>query len=189
MIVALVVAYWVGYRAASDFNLPAELFQGDRLQGALGDELSSLGLLSARGWLWVAWNNVRALGLASLLGAFTFGVAAVVLLMAPLGIVGYFAGNFTLAGGSAARLLGGLVLPHALLEIPAAVLAGAAIVQLGLAALSLPKGSSLGASWLEALGRWARLSLGLVLPLILAAAAIEVFVTPRVAMALLAGLP
>jgi hypothetical protein len=189
MILALLVAYGVGYRAASDFVLPAELFRGDRLQDALGAELSSFGMLSARGWLWVAWNNVRALGLASLLGAFTFGVAAVVLLMAPLGIVGYFAGSFALAGGSAARLLGGLVLPHALLEIPAAVLAGAAIVQLGLAALSLPKGSSLGASWLEALGRWARLSLGLVLPLILVAAAVEVFVTPRVAMAVLAGLP
>ncbi len=189
MILALLVAYWVGYRAASEFALPSDLFRADRLQGALGNELSSFGLLTARGWLWVAWNNIRALGLASVLGAFTFGVAAVVLLMTPIGIVGYFAGNFALAGGNASRVLGGLVLPHALLEVPAAILAGAAIVQLGLAALSLPKGSSLGASWLEALGKWARLNLGLVLPLILAAAAIEVFVTPRVAMALLAGVP
>jgi len=189
MILALLVAYWVGFRAASDYVLPGDLFQADRLQAALGEELSSFGLLTARGWLWVAWNNIRALGLASLLGAFTFGVAAVVLLMTPVGIVGYFAGNFALAGGDSARILGGLVLPHGLLEIPAAILAGAAILQLGLAALSLPKGSSLGASWLEALGKWARLNLGLVLPLILLAAAIEVFITPRVAMALLAGGP
>ncbi len=76
-----------------------------------------------------------------------------------------------------------------LVIVSAAVLAGAAILQLGLAALSLPRGSSLGASWLEALGKWARLNLGLVLPLILAAAAIEVFITPRIAMALLAGAP
>ncbi|MFQ5921906.1 MAG: stage II sporulation protein M, partial [Anaerolineales bacterium] len=103
------------------------------------------------------------------------------------GIVGYLAGNFALAGADTSRFVTALVLPHGLLEIPAAVIAGAAILQLGLAALSLPKGSSLGASWLVALGKWARLSLALIIPLIVAAAALEVFVTPRVAVALLAG--
>jgi hypothetical protein len=189
MLVALGLAYGIGYRAASEYSLPVALFEPERLQRALGNELSSFGMLTARGWVWVAWNNLRALGLASLLGTFTFGVAAVVLLMTPVGLVGYFAGNFALAGGDAGRVIGGLVLPHAILEVPAAILAGAAILQLGLAALSLPKGSSLGASWLEALGRWARLNLGLVLPLILAAAAVEVFITPRVAAALLGGVP
>ncbi len=189
MLLALLTAYVVGYRTAGEYTLPGELFDPDRLRAALGSEFASFGFLSAQGWLWVVANNLRALAIASLLGAFSFGVAAVVLLMAPVGIVGYFAGNFALSGANASRLLAGLVLPHGILEIPAAVLAGAAILQLGLAGLSLQKGSSIGASWLEALGKWARLSLGLVLPLILAAAAVEVFVTPRVAAALLIGAP
>jgi uncharacterized membrane protein SpoIIM required for sporulation len=79
------------------------------------------------------------------------------------------------------------VAPHGILEIPAAILAGAAIVQLGLAALSLPKGSSLGESWLMALAIWARTILGLVVPLLLAAAALEVYLTPWIAMQLFRG--
>ena len=97
------------------------------------------------------------------------------------------AGNVALAGLDTSRLLRARVLQHGIIEIPAAIIAGAAILQLALAALSLPKGSSLGASWLVALGKWARLSLALVVPLIMVAAVLEVFVTPRVAVALLAG--
>ncbi len=86
-----------------------------------------------------------------------------------------------------ALYLAGLVLPHATLEIPAALLAGAAVLRLGLAAVSLPQGTSLGESWLKALAEWARIGLGLVLPLLIGAAMLEVFVTPRVAAWLLGG--
>jgi uncharacterized membrane protein SpoIIM required for sporulation len=112
---------------------------------------------------------------------------AVILLMLPVGIIGYFAGNVALAGQSAAQMVTAFVLPHALLEIPAAIVAGAAILQLGLAAVSLPKGSSLGESLLVAFADWLRLSLGLALPLFIGAAVIEVFLTPRIALMLLAG--
>lgn len=185
MTVALVAAYLIGFDTASTFTLPADLFGEGDLGDALAEQLVSFGFMTGRGWLWVVWNNVRALLLASVLGAFSFGVAAVVLLMAPIGIVGYFAGNFAIAGQDPTLLIGGLVAPHGILEVPASILAGAAILQLGLAALSLPQGSSLGASWLNALGKWARINLGLVFPLLLAAAAIEIFVTPRIALALL----
>jgi uncharacterized membrane protein SpoIIM required for sporulation len=46
---------------------------------------------------------------------------------------------------------------------------------------------SLGESWLQALAEWARINLGLVVPLLAAAAALEVFLTPLVALRLLAG--
>jgi uncharacterized membrane protein SpoIIM required for sporulation len=187
MTVALLAAYQIGFGTASVFTLPAELFGEGEIGEALSEQLASFGFMTGRGWLWVVWNNLRAIVLASVLGAFTFGVAAVVLLMAPIGIVGYFAGNFALAGEDPSLLFAALVAPHGILEIPASILAGAAILQLGLAGLSLPKGSSLGASWLNALGKWARINLGLVVPLLLAAAAIEIFVTPRIAIALLSG--
>ena len=186
MALAMLAAYIIGFRSASTFTLPAQLFDPARIGGVLGDELAGFGFLSARGWLWIVGNNLRALAIGSVLGAFSLGIVSMLLLMTPVGIVGYFAGNFALAGQDTARLVTALVLPHGIIEIPAAIIAGAAILQLGLAALSLPKGSSLGASWLMALGKWARLTLGLVLPLILIAAAIEVFITPRIAAALLA---
>jgi uncharacterized membrane protein SpoIIM required for sporulation len=80
-----------------------------------------------------------------------------------------------------------LVLPHGILEVPAAILAGAAILQLGMAAISLPKGSSLGEGWMTSLAEWARVSIGIVLPLLIAAAFLEVFLTPRIAVWLLSG--
>jgi hypothetical protein len=187
MIVALLVAYLIGFRLAKDFTLPAEMFRVEGIPEALQTEFARMEFGSGGGWLWVVGTNLRAMLLSSLLGTFSFGVMAVVLLMAPMGIVGYFAGNFALAGQDAARLVLGLVAPHGILEIPAAILAGAAIVQLGLAALSLPKGSSLGESWLMALATWARTILGLVVPLLLAAAALEVYLTPWIAMQLFRG--
>jgi hypothetical protein len=187
MVVALLVAYGIGFRLARDFTLPAEMFQVEGIPEALGQEFSRLDLGSGSGWLWVVSNNLRAMVISSVLGTFSFGVMSVILLMAPLGIVGYFAGNFALAGHDAGRLLLGLVVPHGVLEVPAAVLAGAAILQLGLAALSLPKGSSLGESWLLALANWARVLLGLVVPLLLGAAALEVYLTPWIALQLFSG--
>jgi len=187
MVLAMAAAYIIGVRSASTFTLPGELFDQERISLVFSTELSNFGFLSALGWKWVAFNNLRALAIASVLGAFSLGIVGMLLLMAPVGIIGYFAGNFALAGLDTSRMLTALVLPHGLIEIPAAIIAGAAILQLALAAASLPKGSSLGASWLVALGKWARLSLALVVPLIVVAAVLEVFVTPRVAVALLAG--
>jgi uncharacterized membrane protein SpoIIM required for sporulation len=56
-----------------------------------------------------------------------------------------------------------------------------------MAALSVPKGQSLSESWIKALAEWARLGIGLVLPLLFGAALIEVYITPRIALWLLFG--
>lgn len=184
---ALAAAYIIGFKVADTYTIPAQAIQLDQMAEGLSGALEGFGFFTGNGWLWVLGNNIRALVIASFLGAFSFGVLAVIILMLPVGIVGYFAGNFALAGHSATRLMAALVLPHAVLEIPAAIIAGAAILQLGLAAVSLPKGSTLGESLLAAFADWARLSLGLALPLLFGAAALEVFITPRVALFLMAG--
>jgi len=59
------------------------------------------------------------------------------------------------------------------------------MLQLGMAAISVPKGGSLGEGWIAAFAEWARIMLGVVLPLLICAAALEVFLTPRVAVWLL----
>ncbi len=181
------LAYSVGYRFAGTYSLPAEFVDIERFGEGLESQFRYFGLFTGQTWRWIVINNVRALVLATLLGVFTLGVMAEILLMVPIGIIGYFAGNVAHAGGDALKFLTALVLPHAVLEIPMAVLSCATILRLGLAVLSVPKGESLSEAWLKALGEWARIGLGLVLPLLLAAAAIEVFVTPKVAMSLLGG--
>ena len=105
--------------------------------------------------------------------------------MAPYGITGYLAGNFITVGGEPLRFLGALIIPHAIFEFPAAVITGAAIMQLGLAALSIPKGISLSEGFIAAVAGLTRVALGVVLPLLVIAAAVEVFLTPRIAIWLL----
>jgi len=186
-VVFLGIAYAVGSDLARQFTLPAEMLQWQRLSEAIRELAPRLGFTSAEAWGWVAVNNIRAVLLASVLGIFSFGVLAEVLLMIPVGLVGYFAENAALAGQDPVRFLVALVLPHAVLEIPAAILAGAAILQLGMAVVSTPQGEGLGENWLSALADWAKVGFGLVLPLLLVAAALEVFVTPRVALLLFSG--
>lgn len=183
----LLAAFFLGFNLAREFTLPAEIVNLDAIDQDLELRFREFGFFSESGWLWILWNNVRALILASILGAFTFGVLAEILLMVSIGIIGYFAGNVWLSGGEPLRFLTALVLPHAILEVPAAILAGAAVLKLGLAALSVPKGISLGEGYLSALAEWARIGVGIVLPLLIAAAAIEVFITPRIAVWLLSG--
>jgi uncharacterized membrane protein SpoIIM required for sporulation len=187
MTLALVAGFAIGWTLSGEFTLPPEALQLDRLQDGMLEEMMGFGMLAGRGWLWVLGTNLRALALTALFGIFSVGVLATVLLMAPIGIIGYFAGNLMLAGQNVTLFLVALVLPHATLEIPASILAGASIIKLGAVLISPPKGMSLGESWLQALAEWARINLGLVVPLLAAAAALEVFVTPLVAQKLLAG--
>lgn len=183
----LLAGFIVGYKLADVFRLPAEIFQVNAFDKDWLEILREFGMLTPSGVVKILWANIRALILATIFGVFTFGVLAEILLMAPLAITGYFAGSLTQAGLSASQYITALVLPHAILEIPAAILAGAAILQLGMAAISLPKGSSLGEGWTNSLAEWARISIGIVLPLLIAAAFLEVFLTPRIAVWLLSG--
>jgi len=187
MLVAMLGGYWLGIRMAGQYQIPPDLLQADSIKVDLLNQMRNFGLMSGRGWWLVLANNLRAIGVASLAGIFTFGILGVILLMVPVGLIGFFFGNLSLAGFDAFRYVVALVVPHGVLEIPAAILAGAAILHLGMSLVSPPSGESLGESWLSALAEWCRVCLGVVVPLLAAAAAIEVFVTPLVAALLLGG--
>ena len=183
----LVAGYILGFQLADTFTIPKDLVNLDALGETLENREGNIGLLLGLDWKWIFYNNVRALALATLLGAFSLGVLGEILLMVSFGIIGYFAGNVVLAGGDSLHFLTAFILPHGIFEIPAAIIIGAAILHLGLVALSVPKGESLGQSWLKSLAEWARIGIGLVLPLLICAAIVEVYVTPHIAVWLLTG--
>jgi stage II sporulation protein M len=72
------------------------------------------------------------------------------------------------------------ILPHGVVEIPAIVIAGAAAVRLGSIVTRPPKELTVGEAWLRALGDAIKVGIGVVLPLLLVAAMLEVWVTPQV---------
>ncbi|MGQ0600319.1 MAG: stage II sporulation protein M [Anaerolineales bacterium] len=176
---ALTAAFLFGYSQAPNYQLP---LTADRVRelGNVEEQLAQYGLGGASGAAWVFATNVRALGLASALGAFSWGTLSTVLLMIPLTLTGYFAGQMALIGINPLLFLAAFILPHGVLEIPAALLAGGSILRLGASIIAPPRGKTLGESWLLALADWAKVSLGLVLPLLLGAALLEAFVTPWV---------
>jgi len=85
-----------------------------------------------------------------------------------------------LIGLSPLQFFVAFILPHGLFEITAAVLTGAAILRLGGTILAPPANRTLGDSFLIALADWAKVAVALVIPLLVVAAAMEVFVTPLV---------
>ena len=186
MMFALALAgIWVGVGQSARFPFPAQIEQF----ASLGDRLDRLVQIwpafSVQPLLAIWWQNVRALLISLVLGALSFGVLGALPVMATMGLVGYFMGNLAAGGVSPWLFLAGLVLPHGLVEMPAAVLAGAAVLRLGAVLVTPTPGRTIGEVWLAALADWAKLMAGVVMPLLLAAAAIEVWITPRIAILML----
>ena len=132
-------------------------------------------------------HNLRAITIATLLAIFSFGVLGLLVIMLPLAIAGYLAGAAASAGISPWLFLTAFIIPHGVLEIPALVFAGAAILRLGATLVTPSQGKTIGEAWLIALADWLRILVALVAPLMLGAAVLEVLVTPRLAQWLLGG--
>ncbi len=128
----------------------------------------------------VWWQNVRVLILGMVLGVFTFGVMGMLPLLGTMGVTGYLLGMLSGSGVGIVPLLA-LLLPHGIIEIPAAILATAAVLEAGAVLATPTPDKTIGEVWLATLADWAKVMVGVVIPLLLVAAAVEVLITPRIA--------
>ncbi|MBN1148451.1 MAG: stage II sporulation protein M [Anaerolineales bacterium] len=178
---SLALGYYVGVHLASVFALPPELLSFDKLSQGFIEGLETIRFFSAAGVASIWLHNLRAVALATLLGIFSFGVLGILVLMLPMVVIGYIAANTAAAGASAIDFLFALVIPHGIVEIPAMILAGATILSLGASLTAPVEHKTIGESFLEALAKCAKITLGLALPLFLIAALLEVYLTPQIA--------
>lgn len=125
-------------------------------------------------------HNARAVILALLASFFSFGALSLLLIGLPMTVVGFLAGQVSLAGQSGLLFLAAFILPHALLEIPATLIATAFSLRIGAMLISPPARFTAGEALLRGLADFTKVFLLLVLPLLAAAAVIEVYVTPAV---------
>ena len=177
----------IGSSQAEIFSIPAEILDWENLERGFVtgiEEVGTIRFFSIRGAGAIFAHNLRAITLASLLGIFSFGVFGVIVLALPFSLIGYFTAIAGQTGLSPQTFLVGFVLPHGVLEIPAILLTGALIIRLGLTMVTPNKEHTIGEAWIRALADWTRIILLVVLPLLLAAAFLEVYVTPWVAMEL-----
>lgn len=178
MLILLLVGLTIGAVQAQNFPLPLELMDWQNFDQRFLGVLGAMGFTSFSGVGYVMMHNLRVILLASILGVFSFGVLGVVVLMLPIMLLGYLMANLATGGLSSWAIMAATVLPHGLLEIPVMVLAGAAIIRLGATPVAPARDMSIGESVLRALADWTRILTGLILPLLLGAALIEVMLTP-----------
>jgi uncharacterized membrane protein SpoIIM required for sporulation/ABC-type transport system involved in multi-copper enzyme maturation permease subunit len=188
MAILLIFATAAGVSQASVFHLPLKSFSLGHLDQGVIQGMESMHLFSTSDIVTVWYHNLRAIFLATLLGFFSFGVLGLIVLMLPVMLIGYLLASVSMVGFSPLLLFGALVLPHGIFEIPAMLLSGAAILRMGATLATPNQGESIGESWLRSLADWAKIMIGVVLPLLLIAAFMEVIVTPRVALMVLGGI-
>jgi uncharacterized membrane protein SpoIIM required for sporulation len=152
--------------------------------GTMTENLQSLQVFFAALPALIFIQNIRALLLQSLLGIFTFGVLGILVFMLPWSIISFIATQFYLAGQDPFTFLLATVVPHAVIELPALLLAAAAGLRWHAVAIAPPPRQTLSEAFLQAAAEFVRMFVGVVIPLLLIAAFVEGFVTPRVVLAL-----
>ncbi len=180
VVVGLLIASGIGYNFAARYQVPPDVLQLDQISADTFTDVPNIDWLPAFTVEGVLGNNIRALLLATLLAVFSFGTLAEALLMAPLAIIFFFVGQAARMGYSPALFFAAFVLPHGLFELPAAITATAMAVRLGATFMSPPQGMTISEGWLQALADMIKIFVAFVVPLLIVAAVVEVYVTPAI---------
>ena len=95
-----------------------------------------------------------------------------------VGLIGGVLGVFKLIGYSPFVLFAAGLLPHGIFEIPALIIASAIVLRMAAVLVSPQLGKSMGQMILELLADWAKVFVGVVVPLLGIAALVETYITP-----------
>jgi len=177
-----VVTLWVGFQwtvtnvpELVDMTSPEAVkelsnrFEQTTTLTSLGQSLSAPFIFS---------HNVRAVGIILLAGLVSFSVLGMLVYLVNLSTVGALLGVFQLLGYSPLTLALNGLLPHGIFEVPALILASAAMLRIGVVLVTPQTGRSLGEVVLELLADWTKVAVGVVVPLLLIASIIETYITP-----------
>jgi uncharacterized membrane protein SpoIIM required for sporulation/ABC-type transport system involved in multi-copper enzyme maturation permease subunit len=178
----VVVGFLIGWQLVERFPLMIPRMNPQDFGANFESILSYLPVFNVGSVFAIFWQNVRVLLLSMVLGLFTFGVIGVFPLLATMAVAGYLLGVLSSSSIAVLPLAVGLLLPHGVFEIPAAILATAAVLDAGAILATPTPGRAIGEVWLVALADWAKVMLGVVVPLLLVASCIEVWVTPQIAL-------
>lgn len=183
----IIASVGIGVLLTGRFTIPADLIDIDNITGGSLQGLEALPIFSVGGVLTVWLHNMRAILLATILGIFSFSVLGLLVVMLPIVIIGYFMATLASVGFSPLVFLSVFVLPHGILEIPAIIIAGAAILKLGATLAAPAQKGTIGEAFLLGLTDWVKVMLFIVAPLFLGAALLEVYVTPAVVLRFFGG--
>ncbi len=181
MVVILVGGVSVGGWGIQRFPLPVQAFDLSEVRDleTIGSMVTQSGLLASFSPWAIFFNNVRALLIAGGAALISLGILALLLLMAPVAVIVYIAGQIGGIGINPWLFLAVTVLPHGIVELPAAILATAQAMRMGDVMLSPPEEGGGFDGILRESGHFVKLFVGVVVPLLLIAAWIEARITPH----------
>jgi uncharacterized membrane protein SpoIIM required for sporulation len=184
VLITLAGGGFFGGQYATSHPLPAGSIQLDSLPHDAFESLPEIDFLPNFSTTGIFFNNVRSIALAAVLGTFSFGALALILLMIPLTMVGFFAVEASLLGYNPWLFVVAFFLPHGIIELPAAIIGTAFALRIGAALVSPPQGLDVGQGFLLVVADFCKVFLFLVVPLLLIAAFVEANLTPQIVFAL-----
>ncbi len=180
--VLVVAGFLVGKSQVSRFAFPMDQLGVENMKGQLAQLSQTWTIGNFSPVLLIFWQNIRVMLLAFILGIISLGIFGILPLFASVSIVGYVVGLLGNLGSSVSTYVLGFILPHGIIEIPAAVIATAAIYQIGVILATPNIQLTIGEVWLKSIANWAKVMVGLVIPMLLIAAIIEAWFTPAFAL-------
>ncbi len=184
LVILAVLGYWSCYQWTV-VNVPKILTHASTndISDIVKNARQSIGLAQANQNLSapiIFVNNVRASVVIFLAGMVSFSVLGIIAYLINIGLVGGVLGMFKLIGFSPLLLFLSGLLPHGVFELPALLLASAAVLRLGVSLVTPQLGKSMGQVTLELMADWAKVFVGAVIPLLAVAAIVEAYITPTI---------
>jgi uncharacterized membrane protein SpoIIM required for sporulation len=175
----LCVSLWIGYGQIKSFpiKLPAETVEN--IPAQVEQLLKIWPMYAMQPVMSIFMQNVRVILVGLILGLFSLGVLGMLPVIISMGVTGYLGAVLAMNGIPLTYYLL-FLLPHGIFEIPALLLSTAAVLRIGALISSPASGKTIGEVVLYGIGEWCRLMIGVILPLLILAAMIEVWITPQV---------
>ncbi len=127
----------------------------------------------------IFFHNLRAILAIMFMGVASFSLFGLLLLIVNFALIGGVLAGVQMAGYSSWEIFIRGILPHGIFELPAMILAGALIFYAGLVIITPQTEHTLGDLLLRLTADWARVFLGILLPLLFFAALVEAYITPH----------
>jgi uncharacterized membrane protein SpoIIM required for sporulation len=180
----VIAGVWIGTRQIDQFGFRFESSNIQNLDESLTFLTEILPIGNIAPVMLIFWQNLRVVLIAMILGMVSFGVLGVLPLILSVGVAGYLMALLQMNGMEIGIYLIGFILPHGLIEIPAIMIASAAVFQIGVILATPDDTRTVGEVWLIAIADWFKVMVGLVIPMLLLGAFVEAWLTPRIALAL-----
>jgi uncharacterized membrane protein SpoIIM required for sporulation len=187
MVVLAIAGIFIGLHLTKVFPFSLGEVSPENWKDPVQSSLEMWPLLAKQNFLAFLGNNIRFMFLSLIAGMLSLGILGVLPTMATLAVTAYLVGTLSAVGLPGWQIFIGFILPHGWLEIGAGLLSSAVILRGGARLASPGEKKTIGEVFISSIADWFKIFVGLVLPALILAAVIEVWITPWIAARMLGG--